>query len=110
MSSMNNKLETKVDNYEMVTGTNPILKMDYPDPDVIRVGNAFYMITTTMHFMPGAEILKSYDLINWEHETYVYDKLDSKPVPQRVRCQLMFTQKLAVNPQFRVIAFKQCRS
>lgn len=71
------KSNTKIDNYEMVTGTNPILKMDYPDPDVIRVGNAFYMITTTMHFMPGAEILKSYDLINWEHETYIYDKLDS---------------------------------
>ena len=63
--------------YERVIGTNPILKMDYPDPDVIRVGDTFYMITTTMHFMPGAEILKSYDLINWEHETYVFDRLDS---------------------------------
>ena len=61
----------------LVTGTNPILKMDYPDPDVIRVGNTFYMVSTTMHFMPGAEILKSHDLINWEHATFVYDKLDS---------------------------------
>ena len=58
-------------------GTNPILKMDYPDPDVIFVDGTFYMISTTMHYMPGAEILRSYDLINWEHETFVYDKLDS---------------------------------
>ena len=57
-------------------GTNPILKMDYPDPDVIFVNNTFYMISTTMHYMPGAEILRSYDLINWEHAAFVYDRLD----------------------------------
>ena len=57
-------------------GTNPILKMDYPDPDVIYVNDTFYMISTTMHFMPGAEILRSYDLINWEHASYVYERLD----------------------------------
>ena len=61
----------------MSYGTNPILKMDYPDPDVIRVDDTYYMVTTTMHFMPGCEILRSYDLINWEHLTYVYDRLDS---------------------------------
>ena len=58
-------------------GTNPILKMDYPDPDVIYVDGTFYMISTTMHFMPGAEILRSYDLINWEHAAYVFDRIDS---------------------------------
>ncbi|MCR5368647.1 family 43 glycosylhydrolase [Eubacterium sp.] len=56
---------------------NPILDMDYPDPDVIRVDDTYYMVTTTMHFMPGCDILRSYDLINWEHLTYVYDRLDS---------------------------------
>ncbi len=61
----------------MIQGTNPILGMDYPDPDVIRVGDTYYMVTTTMHFFPGCEILRSYDLINWEHLTYVYDRLDS---------------------------------
>lgn len=50
--------------------------MDYPDPDVIFVNNTFYMISTTMHYMPGAEILRSYDLINWEHAAFVYDRLD----------------------------------
>lgn len=59
--------------------TNPILKSDYPDPDVIRVGDTYYMISTTMHFMPGGVILRSYDLINWEIVTYVFDSLDDTP-------------------------------
>ena len=58
---------------------NPITRLDYPDPDVIRVEDTYYMVSTTMHFMPGCEILRSYDLLNWEHAAYVYDKLDSTP-------------------------------
>ena len=58
---------------------NPITRLDYPDPDVIRVDNTYYMVSTTMHFMPGCEILRSYDLVNWEHASYVYDVLDSTP-------------------------------
>ena len=57
----------------------PLIPMDYPDPDVIRVEDTYYMVTTTMHFMPGCEILRSYDLVNWEHLTYVYDVLDCTP-------------------------------
>ena len=52
---------------------NPITRLDYPDPDVIRVDNTYYMVSPTMHFMPGCEILRSYDLVNWEHASYVYD-------------------------------------
>ena len=58
---------------------NPIIAMDYPDPDVIRVDDTYYMVSTTMYFMPGCEILRSYDLVHWEHAAYVYDKLDSTP-------------------------------
>lgn len=58
---------------------NPLTCLDYPDPDVIRVDDIYYMVSTTMHFFPGCEILKSYDLVNWEHVTYVYDVLDSTP-------------------------------
>ena len=61
----------------MIKGHNPILNMDFPDPDVIRVDDTYYMVTTTMHLMPGCEILKSYDLINWEHLTFVFNTLDS---------------------------------
>lgn len=58
---------------------NPLTRLDYPDPDVIRVEDTYYMVSTTMHFMPGCEILRSYDLKHWEHASYVYDYLDSTP-------------------------------
>lgn len=60
-----------------VENINPIIKMDYPDPDVIRVGDTYYMASTTMHFFPGCAILRSYDLVNWELLSYVYERLDS---------------------------------
>ncbi|MCU6792632.1 glycoside hydrolase 43 family protein [Paenibacillus sp. WQ 127069] len=58
---------------------NPIIWADYPDPDVIRVEDTYYMVSTTMHFMPGCVILRSYDLIHWEVAAYVYDALDHTP-------------------------------
>ncbi len=57
--------------------TNPIIPMDYPDPDIIRVDDTYYMVSTTMYFFPGCEILRSYDLLHWEHAGFVYDRLDS---------------------------------
>lgn len=55
------------------TFTNPFVYADAPDNDVIRVGNTFYMTSTTMHMNPGVPIMKSYDLVNWEIVNYVYD-------------------------------------
>jgi len=55
---------------------NPILKMDYPDPDVIRVSDTYYMVSTTMHFFPGGALLKSKNLVDWEIAGYLFDKLD----------------------------------
>ena len=46
---------------------NPVIFADFPDPDVVRVGDTFYMISTTMHHFPGATILKSKDLVNWSY-------------------------------------------
>ena len=63
----------------MADGLNPLTGMDYPDPDVIRVGDTYYMISTTMHFFPGGNILRSHDLIHWEHCAYVYDTLEHTP-------------------------------
>lgn len=63
----------------MIKASNPIMKCDYPDPDVIRVDGAYYMVSTTMHFMPGCPILRSYDLANWEVVSYVYDTLEDDP-------------------------------
>ena len=63
----------------MAEGFNPLTGMDFPDPDVIRVGDAYYMISTTMHFFPGAVILRSFDLVRWEICTYLYDTLEHTP-------------------------------
>ncbi|MCM1451013.1 MAG: family 43 glycosylhydrolase [Clostridium sp.] len=49
------------------TYANPLIYGDFPDPDVIRVEDTYYMISTTMHIFPGATILKSKDLVNWEY-------------------------------------------
>ena len=35
---------------------NPITRLDYPDPDIIRVDDTYYMISTTMYFMPGCSL------------------------------------------------------
>ena len=58
---------------------NPMLWADVPDPDVIRVGDTFYLVTTTMHLMPGAPVMASKDLKNWETVGYIFDKLTDSP-------------------------------
>ncbi len=54
---------------------NPIIWADVPDPDIIRVGDTYYMVSTTMFFSPGAPVMKSKDLVSWEICSYVYDTL-----------------------------------
>jgi arabinoxylan arabinofuranohydrolase len=60
------------------TFRNPVIYADAPDPSIIRAGNAFYMVSTTMHYSPGCTIMKSYDLVNWEVVNYAYDFLDKR--------------------------------
>lgn len=55
---------------------NPIFWSDVPDVDVLRVGDAYYMVSTTMHVMPGCPIMKSKDLVNWEIQSYIYDIIE----------------------------------
>ena len=55
---------------------NPIINSDFPDPDIIRVNDVYYMASTTMHYMPGCDILQSYDLMNWELIAHAYETLD----------------------------------
>ena len=47
------------------TYKNPIVHADYSDPDAIRVGNDFYMISSSFNAVPGLPILHSKDLVNW---------------------------------------------
>lgn len=56
---------------------NPVIDSDFPDPDIIRVGDIYYMASTTMYFMPGADILRSWDLAHWELIGHAYDCLET---------------------------------
>ena len=55
------------------TIANPFIYSDVPDDDIIRVGDTYYMVHTTMFFTPGVPIMKSTDLFSWEICNYVYD-------------------------------------
>ena len=55
---------------------NPVVHADVPDIAMIRVGDTYYMSSTTMHLSPGVPIMKSKDLVNWELVSYAYDILD----------------------------------
>jgi alpha-N-arabinofuranosidase len=50
--------------------TNPILKGMNPDPSICRVGDDYYMVTSTFGFFPGLPIYHSKDMVNWERIGY----------------------------------------
>ncbi len=54
---------------------NPILNADYSDPDVIRVGDKYYMICSEFHFM-GIPVLESEDMVNWKIITQIYNEIN----------------------------------
>ncbi|PMD99294.1 glycoside hydrolase [Siphonobacter sp. BAB-5405] len=54
---------------------NPVIFADVPDLSMIRVGDTYYMSSTTMHMSPGLPLMKSKDLINWQLVSYAYDRL-----------------------------------
>jgi beta-xylosidase len=58
------------------TFTNPVIWQDFADVDVIRVGDTFYLSASTMHYSPGAPVLRSWDLVNWEFAGHSVPRLD----------------------------------
>ncbi|QAY79708.1 glycosyl hydrolase 43 family protein [Sphingosinicella sp. BN140058] len=61
------------------TFTNPLFYDEFSDPDLIRVGDDYYLTGTTMHVMPGLPILHSRDLVNWRLLGYAFDRMDLGP-------------------------------
>lgn len=55
---------------------NPLIHADVPDLSMIRVGDTYYMSSTTMHVNPGVPIMKSTDLVNWKLVNYAYETLE----------------------------------
>ena len=58
------------------TFTNPLFYDEFSDPDIIRVGEDYYLAGTTMHSVPGLVVLHSKDLVNWEFSSYCFDRFD----------------------------------
>ncbi|HEX8601979.1 MAG TPA: glycoside hydrolase 43 family protein, partial [Pseudoduganella sp.] len=59
--------------------TNPIIHADYSDPDVIRVGEDYFLVASSFHFSPGLPVLQSKDLVHWKIAGHVLPKLDFHP-------------------------------
>ncbi|MEU1606862.1 family 43 glycosylhydrolase [Micromonospora matsumotoense] len=58
------------------TFTNPVIWQDFADIDILRVDDTYYYSASTMHYSPGAPVLRSYDLVNWEFAGHSVPKLD----------------------------------
>ena len=74
------------------TYTNPVIWADVPDPDVIRVGDTYWMSSTTMHMNPGVPIMKSKDLVNWETVSYCYQVMGDTNAMKLQTGSNMYTQ------------------
>lgn len=61
------------------TYRNPIINADVPDMTLCRVSDYFYMVSTTMHLMPGAPVMRSADMQHWETISYLFDKIEDGP-------------------------------
>ncbi len=61
------------------TYSNPLFYEEFEDPDVIRVGEDYYLAGTTMHMNPAVQLMHSRDLVNWELAGYCMDRLDLGP-------------------------------
>lgn len=51
---------------------NPIIHADYSDPDVVRAGDGFYMLSSSFNCVPALPVLHSKDLVNWEIVNHVF--------------------------------------
>lgn len=74
------------------TYTNPVIFADVPDMSVIRVGDTFWMASTTMHMSPGVPIMKSYDLVNWETVSYCYFTMEDTDNNKLIGNNNMYSQ------------------
>ncbi len=61
------------------TYSNPLFYEEFEDPDIIRVGEDYYLAGTTMHMNPGLVVMHSRDLVNWKLASYCIDRLDLGP-------------------------------
>jgi xylan 1,4-beta-xylosidase len=62
------------------TFSNPILSGFYPDPSICRVGEDYYLVTSTFEYFPGLPIFHSRDLVHWRQIGHVLDRPSQLPL------------------------------
>lgn len=76
---------------------NPILPGFYPDPSICRVGDDYYLVTSTFAYYPGVPIFHSKDLINWEQIGHVLDRPSQLPLDGQEQSQGIFAPTIRYN-------------
>ncbi|MGC4102416.1 glycoside hydrolase family 43 protein [Ferruginibacter sp.] len=74
-AQVSQKVKDRVSHQDSTSFTNPVIWADIPDMSITRSGSDYYLISTTMHLMPGAPVMKSKDLVHWDMASYVFDSL-----------------------------------
>ncbi|GAB1454084.1 glycoside hydrolase family 43 protein [Draconibacterium sp.] len=63
-----------------ITYRNPIIPGFYPDPSICRVGEDYYLVTSTFEYFPGVPVFHSKDLVNWTQIGYCIDRKEQLPM------------------------------
>lgn len=74
-----NPYEVKIDPKEKITFKNPVIPGFYSDPSVCKVGEDFYLVTSTFEYFPGVPVFHSKDLVNWEQIGHCIDRAEQLP-------------------------------
>ena len=68
----------ELDKNNLTVADYPGIASDVPDLDIIRVGQNYYMVSTTMNLVPGVPVMKSTDLVHWEIVNYACNRFPDK--------------------------------
>ncbi|MDC8829653.1 glycoside hydrolase family 43 protein [Alteromonas gilva] len=74
-----NPFAAGVDHSEPVTFNNPVLPGFYSDPSVVKVGDFFYMVSSTFEYFPAIPVFRSRDLVNWQQIGHVVTRPEQLP-------------------------------
>lgn len=74
-----NPFAVSADPNAVVTYRNPVIPGFYSDPSVCRVGDDYYLVTSTFEYFPGVPVFHSKDLVHWEQIGHCIDRLEQLP-------------------------------
>ncbi|MFC2089996.1 glycoside hydrolase family 43 protein [Bacteroidota bacterium] len=69
---------------EEITYTNPVIPGFYSDPSICRVGDDYYLVTSTFEYFPGVPVFHSKDLVNWKQIGHCIHRVEQLPNGQNI--------------------------